>query len=76
MKAYGEVDISSNVLASALDESECAASRPCRFTCGGGARGSHLIGWAGPRTFKDVMEKRKSLASVGNRTPIPRTPIQ
>jgi hypothetical protein len=42
------------------------ASRPCRFTSGERAPGTHWIGgWVGPRAGLDDVEKRKSLTVLG-----------
>jgi hypothetical protein len=44
-------------LTSALDGGEWSASRPCRFTHGETASGTHCIGGGvGPRSGMDVME--------------------
>jgi hypothetical protein len=44
------------------------------FTPGGTARRSKVLGgWVGPKPGLDVLEKRKSLAPAGNRTPIDRS---
>jgi hypothetical protein len=55
MKAYGRVDVYIHVfLASALVGGEWLASRPCRFTAGERASGTHWIG-----ASMGNMEKRK-----------------
>jgi hypothetical protein len=47
-------------MTSALVEGEWSASRPCRFTPGERAPGSHWIGgWVGPTAGLDDVEKRK-----------------
>jgi hypothetical protein len=59
MKAYGRVDVWIHILlTSALAGGEWSASRPCRFTLGERAPGTHLIGgWVDPRAGLDDMEK-------------------
>jgi hypothetical protein len=59
MKAYGGVDVWIDIfLTSALAGGERSASRPCRFTPGEIAPGTHWIGgWVGPRVGLDDMEK-------------------
>jgi hypothetical protein len=59
MKAYGGVDVQIHIfLTSALAGGEWSASRPCRFTSGERAPGSHLIGgWVDPRAGLDGMEE-------------------
>jgi hypothetical protein len=51
MKAYGGVDVYTHVfLTSALIGDKWSASRPCRFTSGERAPGTHWIGgWMGPQ---------------------------
>jgi hypothetical protein len=57
MKMYGRVHA---FLTSALDGGEWSASRPCCFTPGKTAPGTHCIGgWVGPKAGLDVMEKSK-----------------
>jgi hypothetical protein len=54
------------VLTSALVRGEWSASRPCRFTPGGSAPGTHWIGgWVDLRASLDDVEKRKFLTSPG-----------
>jgi hypothetical protein len=67
MKAYRGVDVQIHIfLASALAGSEWSASRPCRFTPGERAAGTHCIGdWVGPRARLDDVEKRKFLTLQG-----------
>jgi hypothetical protein len=59
MKAYGGVDLWTHlVLTSALVGCEWSASRPSRFIAGERAPGTHwIVGWVGPRTCIDDMEK-------------------
>jgi hypothetical protein len=61
----GEWRYSSTFLeGSALDRGEWSASRPCHFTPGERAPGTHWIGgWVGPRVGLDAVEKRKILHS-------------
>jgi hypothetical protein len=63
MKAYGAVDAQIHVfLTSTLVGGEWLASRPCRFTPGERATGTHRIGGrVGPKAGLDHMEKRKFL---------------
>jgi hypothetical protein len=63
MKAYGGVDVKTHVfLTAALVGDEWSALRPCRFTPGERAPGTHWIeGWVGPRVSQDDMEKGKFL---------------
>jgi hypothetical protein len=67
MKAYGGVDIQSQVLlTSVLGGGEWSASRPCRFTTGQRAPDTHCRGgWLGPRAGLDEVEKRKLLTLQG-----------
>jgi hypothetical protein len=64
MKAYVGVDVWIHiVLTSALDGGEWSASRPCRFTPGERAPGTHSIAcWVDPRL---ALEKRKFLTLPG-----------
>jgi hypothetical protein len=49
-------------LTSALDGGEWSASRPCCFTPGERAPGTHWIGgWVGPRAGLDSMKKRAAI---------------
>jgi hypothetical protein len=59
MKAYRGVDVKAHVfLTSALAGGEWSASRPCHFTPGERAPGTHWIGdWVGPRASLDDIEK-------------------
>jgi hypothetical protein len=63
MKAYEGVDVYIHIfLTSTLGGGEWSASRPCRFSSGETAPGTHWIGdWVGPRTGLDDVEKRKFL---------------
>jgi hypothetical protein len=48
----------------ALDGGEWSASRPCRFSAGERAPGTHWIGgWVDPKAGLDNMEKQKLLNS-------------
>jgi hypothetical protein len=54
--------IAPTFLTSALDGGEWSASRPCRFTPGEVAPGTHGIGgWVGPRVGLGAVEKRNIL---------------
>jgi hypothetical protein len=59
MKAYGGVNVQIHVfLNSALEEGKWSASRPCRFTPGERAPGTHWVGgWVGPRVGLDAVKK-------------------
>jgi hypothetical protein len=59
MKTYGGNDVQIHVfLTSALFRSEWSNSRPCSFTPGERAPGTHWIGgWMGPRICLDDMEE-------------------
>jgi hypothetical protein len=62
MKTYGGGGVAPPFLTSALDGSEWSASRPCRFTPGERAPGTHWIGcWVGLSPGLDAVEKRKIL---------------
>jgi hypothetical protein len=67
MKAYGGVGVQIHIfLTSALAGGEWSASRPCRFTLGERATGTHWIGgWVGPQAGLDDVEKRKFLTLKG-----------
>jgi hypothetical protein len=66
MKAYEGVDVSHIFLTSAVAGDEWSASRPCRFTPGERAPGTHWIrGWVNPRAGLDDVEKRKFLTLPG-----------
>jgi hypothetical protein len=55
-----EWSYSITILTSALDGSECSASRSCLFTRGETAPGTHCIGGlVGLRTGLDFVEKRE-----------------
>jgi hypothetical protein len=59
MREYGGVDIYIHIfLSSTLVGGESSASRPCRFTPGETAPGTH---WMGTRASLEHMEKRKFL---------------
>jgi hypothetical protein len=61
MKAYWGMEVYlHSFLTLALDGDEWSASRPCRFTPGVGAPGTHWIGgWVDPRGGLDAVAKRK-----------------
>jgi hypothetical protein len=62
----GSGGIAPPFLTSALDGGEWSASRPCHFTPGERAPGTHCIGgWVGPRTGLDDVERRKILPPPG-----------
>jgi hypothetical protein len=63
MKAYGRVELYiHDFLTSTPVGDEWSASRSCRYTPGEGAPGIHrIVGWVGPRTGLDEVEKRKFL---------------
>jgi hypothetical protein len=63
MKTHRGVDVYIHIFfTSALFAGEWSASRPCRFTPGETAPGTHWIrGWVGPRTGMDDVEKKNSL---------------
>jgi hypothetical protein len=67
MKSYGEVNVQIHILlTSAPVEGEWPASRPCRFTPGERAPGTHWIGgWVDLRVGLDDVEKRKFLTLPG-----------
>jgi hypothetical protein len=67
MKASGGVDVWIHIfLTSALAGGEWSASRPCLFTPGERAPGTHWIGgWVGPRAGMDDVENRKFLTLPG-----------
>jgi hypothetical protein len=60
MKKYGGVNVWIHIfLTSALVGDEWSASRPCRFTPGERARGTHWIGgWVDRKAGLDDVEKR------------------
>jgi hypothetical protein len=74
MKKFGDVDLWIHVfLTSVLVGGEWSASRPCRFTPGESALGTHWIaGWMHPRDGLDGVEK-KIVYPSGTRTPTPRS---
>jgi hypothetical protein len=67
MKAYGGVDVYFHVfLTSTLVGGEWSVPRPCRFTPGERALGTHWTGgWVEPRAGLDATEKRKFLTLLG-----------
>jgi hypothetical protein len=68
MKSCGSGGIAPTFFTSALDGGEWSASRPCRFTPGARAPGTHWIGgWVGPRAGLDTAGQRKS-CTAGYRT--------
>jgi hypothetical protein len=71
MKAYGGVHVQIHIfLTLALAGGEWPASRPCRFTPGERAPGTHWIGgWVGPTAGLDDVEK--ILDTTGTRTLTP-----
>jgi hypothetical protein len=70
MKAYGEVDLQIRIfLTSALAGGEWSASRPCRFTPGERAPGTHWIGgWGGEKNINQnlVQKEIKRRLNSGN----------
>jgi hypothetical protein len=70
MKTYSYEEYDLNFIN--LVRSEWSASRPCRFTPGGKAIGTHWVGGCvDPRAGLDAVEKRKFRDSAGNQTQIP-----
>jgi hypothetical protein len=67
MKAYGGVPVYIHIfLTSALVGGEWSDSRPCRFTPGERAPGTHWIGgWMDPRAGLNDVEKRKFFTLPG-----------
>jgi hypothetical protein len=67
MKVYGGMDVYIHIsLTSALVGGEWSALRPCRFTPGERAPGSHWIGGCvDPTADLDIMEKLKFLTLTG-----------
>jgi hypothetical protein len=67
MKVHGGVDVYIHIfLTSALVGVEWSASRPCRFTPGESAPGTHWMGgWKGPRIGLNDVKKRKLLTLLG-----------
>jgi hypothetical protein len=65
MKAYGGVDVYIHVFLTSALVGEWSASRADRFTPGERGPGTHWIGWVGPRTGLDDVEKRKILTLPG-----------
>jgi hypothetical protein len=60
LSIWGSRGIAPPFLPSALDGGEWSASRPCRFTPGERAPGTHWIGgWVGPGAGLDAEDKRK-----------------
>jgi hypothetical protein len=64
MESYGGVEVLHHHFISTLDRGERSASRPRRFTPVGHMRRYQFVC---PRACLDFTEKRKSLASAGNR---------
>jgi hypothetical protein len=61
MKVYGEVDVQIHILSTSA-----LAPRPCRFTAGERASGTHWIGgWVDPRAGLGDVEKGKLLILPG-----------
>jgi hypothetical protein len=71
MKAYGGVVVEIHVfLTSALVVDEWLASRPCSFTPGERAPGTHWIGgWVGLKSWYGGYGDVKILDPTGTRTP-------
>jgi hypothetical protein len=69
MKAYGGVDVWIHIfLTSALAVGEWSASRPCRFTTGERAPGTHWIG--GPQSRSEQREEEiRDPTETRTRTP-------
>jgi hypothetical protein len=67
MKVCGGVDVYIHIfLTSALGGGELSASRPCGFTPGEEAPGTHWIGgWVDPRAGLANVKKRKFLTLQG-----------
>jgi hypothetical protein len=67
MKAYGGFDVWTHILlTSAIVGGEWSASRPCRFTPGERAPGTHWIkDWVDLRAGLNDLEKRKFLTLPG-----------
>jgi hypothetical protein len=66
MTTYRGVDVQKHVfLTSALVSDEWSASRAGRFAPGERARGTHWIGWVGPRAGLDDVERIKILPLPG-----------
>jgi hypothetical protein len=67
MKAYAGVNVYIHIFLTAeLVEGKWSASRPCRFTPGERALGTHWIrGWVAPRAGLNAVEKRKFLTLQG-----------
>jgi hypothetical protein len=67
MKAYGGVGVYIHIfLTSVLAGGEWSVSRPCRFTPGERAAGTHWIrDWVDPRVSLDNVEKRRFLTLPG-----------
>jgi hypothetical protein len=78
MKEYGGVDVLIHIfLTAALVRGEWSASRPCRFTPGERAPGTHWVwGWVGPRAGLNDVEKRKFLTLPGLKLRLLRCPAQ
>jgi hypothetical protein len=73
MKTYGGVAVWNHIfLTSAPAAGKWSVSRPCRFTTGERAPGTHWIGgWVHPRAGLDDVEK--ILYPTGTRTPTPQS---
>jgi hypothetical protein len=67
MKAYRGIEVKIHIfLTSAVTAGDWSASRPCRFTPGERAPGTHWIGgWVDTRAGLDDVEKRKFLILPG-----------
>jgi hypothetical protein len=58
MKAYGGEDVEIHVFLTSTLGGKWLASRPCHFTAGNRALGTHWLGgWVDPRASLDDMEK-------------------
>jgi hypothetical protein len=67
---WGSGGITPPFLTSALEGGEWSASRPCQFTLGERAPGTHWEGdWMGPRTGLDAVEKRKTFCPCRGSNP-------
>jgi hypothetical protein len=67
---------STHSLTSALDRSECSASRPGRFTISERVPGTHWIwGWVGPRAVLDTVAKRKIPSPCRDSNPRSSSPV-
>jgi hypothetical protein len=60
MKTYGGVAVYPPLITFAVDGDEWSASRPCRYTPGDIAPGTHFIGgWVCPRVGQEAVVKSK-----------------